>query len=130
MTPAGTSPDLWGHRDPMRGGFLGALALHAALLGSLGVSSWLAAHRGSFGSKDAGGMAVGIETADSIPLIHHGQTNPLTKDTQAEVSQQPVTKPQERVKEEKPPPDAVPLKTRKSKKIPAPEANERQKFRP
>jgi TonB family protein len=122
--------DMGDHRDPMRGGFLGALALHAALLGSLGISSWLAAHRDSFGSKDAGGMVVGVETVDSIPLIHHGATNPLTNDTQSEVPQQPVTKPEERVKEEKPPPDAVPLKTRKSKKPPAPEASERQKFRP
>jgi outer membrane biosynthesis protein TonB len=122
--------DNWDHRDPMRGGFLAALFLHAALLGSLGVSTWLATHRDSFGSKDAGGMAVGVETVDSIPLIHHGATNPLTNDTQSEVPQQPVTKPEERVKEEKPPPDAVALKTRKSKKPRAPEASERQKFRP
>ena len=36
-----------------------------------------------------------------------------------------MTKPVERVKEEKPPPDAIPLKTRKSKKIPAPEASDK-----
>jgi TonB family protein len=130
MTPADMHPDIWDHRDPMRGGFLGALLLHAALIGGLGISSWFATHRDSFGSKDAGGMAVGIETVDSIPLIHHGATNPLTNDTDSEVPQEPVTKPQERVKAEKPPPDAVPLKTRKSKKIPAPEASERQKYRP
>ena len=122
--------DIRDHRDPMRGGFLGALLLHAALIGGLGISSWLATHRDSFGAKDAGGMAVGVETVDSIPLVHHGPTNPLTNDTESEVPQQPVTKPLERVKEEKPPPDAVPLKTRKSKKTPAPEASERQKFRP
>src|SRR5580698_10436847 len=118
------------HPDPMRGGFLGALALHAALIGGLGLSSWLASHRDSFGAKDAGGMAVGIATVDSIPLVHHGATNPLTNDTESEVPQAPVTKPQERVKAEKPPPDAIPLKTRQSKKIPAPEASERQKYRP
>ncbi len=118
------------HRDPMRGGFLGALALHAALVGGLALSSWFAAHRDSFGSKDAGGVAVGVEMVNAIPLIHHGATNPLTNDTDSEVPQQPVTKPQERVKEEKPPPDAVPLKSRKSKKILAPEPSERQKYRP
>jgi outer membrane biosynthesis protein TonB len=124
----GVQTNLWDRRDPMRVGFLGALGLHAALLGSLGISSWVAAHRDSFGSKDAGGMAVGIEVVNSIPLIHHGQTNPLTNDTESEVPQQPVTKPEERVKEEAPPPDSIRLKERKSKK--APEASERQHFRP
>lgn len=123
--PAGT----WDQRDPLRGPFLGALALHAALIGAWVVSTWLT-HRDSFGSPDAGGMAVGIETVDSIPLVHHGAPNPLTNDTESEVPQQPVAKPQERVKEEIPPPDAVPIKARKSKKPPAPEASERQKFRP
>src|SRR5579863_5853482 len=122
--------DLWDRRDPLRGGFLGALVLHGALLGGLGVSTWVAAHRDTFGAKDAGGMAVGIETANSIPLVHHGAKNPLTNDTESEVPQQPVTKPLDRVKEEKPPADAIPLKTRKLKKPDAPEPSERQKFRP
>ncbi len=128
--PADMHPDIWDHRDPMRGGFLGALMLHAALIGGLGISSWLATHRDSFGAKDAGGMAVGIETVDSMPLVHHGPTNPLTNDTESEVPQQPVTKPEERVKAEKPPPDAIPLKTRKSKNIPAPEASDTAKVPP
>lgn len=120
--------DILDHRDNLRGPFLGAAALHAALFGSLAISAWIG--RGeAFGAPDAGGASIGIQAVDSIPLQHHGATNPVANDTQSEVPQQPA-KPEERVKEEVIPPDAVRLKTRDAKKKTAEVASVRQKFRP
>jgi outer membrane biosynthesis protein TonB len=120
--------DTMDHSDPVGRAFLGALGLHIALLAGLLVTGWLAKEQDSFGSKNAGGAAVGVEVVNSIPLVHHGAPNPLANDSQSEVPQAPVTKPVERVKEEKPPPDAIPIKSPKTKK--APEASEKQRFRP
>ena len=116
------------HSDPVGRAFLGALGLHLALVAGLLLTGWLTSVRDSFGSKNAGGAAVGVEVVDSMPLVHHGTPNPLTNDSESEVPQAPVTKPVERVKEEPPPPNAIPIKSPKAKK--APEASERQRFRP
>jgi TonB family protein len=116
------------HSDPVGRAFLGALGLHVALLSGLLLTGWLEREHDSFGSKNAGGAAVGVEVVDSMPLVHHGTPNPLTNDTESEVPQAPVTKPVEKVKEEPPPKDAIPIKSPKAKK--AQEASERQRFRP
>ncbi len=122
--------DILDQREPIRGPFLAAMGLHAALIGAAVVSSMFTIQHDAFGAKDAGGAAIGIEAVTAIPLPHQGQKNPLANDTQSQVPQQPVTKPQERVKEEKLPPDAVRLKTKNAKKTPAPTPSERQRFRP
>jgi TonB family protein len=115
--------------ERIRGAFLAALAMHAALVGGMIYSGWLAAHKSMFGAVDAGGASVGIEAVNAIPLPHQGPQNPLASDTDSQVPQAP-TKPVERVKEEKPPPDAIPLKDRNAKKNPADVASEKNKYRP
>lgn len=123
-----TAPgQILGQPDRVRGAFLGALAMHGALVLAFIYSSWFAAHRDAFGAPDAGGSSVAIEAVNSIPLPHHGPQNPLASDTDSVVPQAPA-KPVERVKAEKPPPDAIPLKSRK--KAAADEASEKNKFRP
>ncbi len=117
------------HRDSMRIPFAVALTLHLAVIGTLVVSAWLRSHADSFGAKDAGGGAVPIEAVNSIPIPHHGEQNPLANESQSEVPQTPA-KPVERVKEEKPPPDAIPLKTKMEKQKPAKVASQPQVFRP
>jgi TonB family protein len=125
-----TAPEeILGPPERIRGAFLAALAMHAALIGGMIFSGWLAAHRDIFGAPDAGGGSVAIEAVNTIPLPHHGPQNPLASDTESEVPQAPA-KPLERVKEEKPPPDAVALKSRTAKKTPAETASEKNKFRP
>jgi TonB family protein len=109
--------------------FLGAVALHAAVFGSLFLWTSINSHRSSFGALQAGGNAIGVEAVSSIPLIHHGNPNPVANDTESEIPQTPVKAP-DRVKAEKPPPDAVPLKMRKTKKKTAEVASARQRFRP
>jgi outer membrane biosynthesis protein TonB len=102
--------------------FWAALALHAALIGGFVASNWLAAHTDTFGAKDAGGGAVGIETVKAIPLPSHGPENHLATDTESEVPQTPTKA--EKVKAEKPPPDAVPIKSKTPKKTLADVASE------
>jgi TonB family protein len=120
--------DILDQRDSLGGAFVGAIALHGALVAGLLGYQWLQGHRESFGALDAGGAAVGIEAVSAIPLAHRGMQNPLANDTKSEVPQTPA-KPQERVKQEKVSPDAIPLKTR-TKKLPSQVASERQRFRP
>jgi TonB family protein len=112
----------------IRNAFLAALAMHAAMVGGMIYSGWLAKHTNAFGALDAGGASVGIEAVNSIPLPHQGPQNPLATDTDSQVPQAPA-KPEERVKEDKPPPDAVALKSPKAKKTPAEVASEKNKFR-
>jgi len=116
-------------RDSLRGGFLGAAALHAAAFAAIIGPAWTG-HRTSFGALQAGGAAVGVEAVETIPLIHHGAPNPVANDTESQVPQTPVVKPKERLKEEPPPPEAIPLKMRKAKQRPAAETSARQRFRP
>jgi outer membrane biosynthesis protein TonB len=113
--------------ERVRGAFLAALVLHGAIAGGLIYSSWLAGHKDALGAANAGGASVAIEAVRSIPLPNHGAPNPLATDSQSEVPQAPA-KPVERVKQEKPPPDAIPLKS--PKKPPADVASEKNKFRP
>jgi TonB family protein len=120
--------DILDQHDSLRGPFFGALGLHLMIGGAIVFYGWVAAHTESFGAKDAGGAAIGIEAVDSIPLPHKGQQNPLANDSKSETPQQPA-KPIERAKQEKPPPDAIPLKSRMKKRL-ADVASERQKFRP
>jgi TonB family protein len=122
--------DILDDRDSLGGAFACALMLHVALIGGMTAYTLLKGHSESFGSQDAGGGAIGVEAVNSIPLPHHGAENPVANDTQSQVPQTPA-KPIERVKEEKlPPPDAVPLKSRKAKKEQAQVASEKQRFRP
>jgi TonB family protein len=121
--------DILDSRESVRGAFVGALALHLSVVAAVLISAWITAHTDSFGAKDAGGAAVGIEAVNSIPIPHHGMQNPVANDTQSEVPQAPVTKPQEKEKVEPPPKDAIPLKVKKLKK-PVKVQSERQHFRP
>ena len=121
--------DILDDRESMRGAFFAAIALHVAIIGTIVLQGWLQGHTESFGAKDAGGTSIGIEAVNSIPLQHHGPENPLANDTKSEVPQTPA-KPVERAKEEKPPPDAIPIKSRQAKKPLSQVASERQRFRP
>jgi TonB family protein len=115
-------PDILNQPERVGRAFWVALALHGALVGGFVASNWLAAHTDTFGAKDAGGAAVGIETVNAIPLPSHGPENHLATDTESEVPQTPA-KP-EKVKAAKPPPDAVPIKSKTPKKTSADVATE------
>ncbi|HML15948.1 MAG TPA: TonB C-terminal domain-containing protein [Bryobacteraceae bacterium] len=120
--------DILDSHERIGAAFAGAIALHVSLVAAILISGWIAAHTQTFGAKDAGGAAVGIEAVNSIPIPHHGMQNPLANDTQSETPQTPVKQP-ERQKAEKPPKDAVALKMKNIKK-PAKAASERQRYRP
>ncbi len=101
------------------------MLLHASLVG---VFAWsAAAHSETYGAKDAGGASVAIQAVNTIPLPHHGPENRLATDTDSEVPQAP---PKPVAKAEKPPPDAVPLKSRTPKKTLAEVASEKSHLKP
>ena len=120
--------DILDQRDPMRGALMAAITLHVALIGGAVIYEWIAGERDSFGAKDAGAGAVGVEAVNAIPLPHRGMENPVANDTQSEVPQQPV-KSVERVKQVKAPPDAVKLKDRTKKKL-SDVVSSQQRYRP
>ncbi len=121
--------DILDARDSIRGPFFGAMALHAFVAIGLAYYGWLAAHTEPFGAKDAGGGAIGVQAVESIPLPHQGAPNPVANDTESQVPQTPAKQP-DRAKKEKPPPDAVALKSKQAKKKLADIASERQRYRP
>lgn len=125
MSHAGTIDS----RDPMRGAFVGAIVFHAAIFGAFVLRGWLAGTPQPFGDMNAGGGAVAVQAVTSIPIPHHGEENPLASDTESEVPQT-RTKPVDRVKEEVPKPDAIPIKTKMPKQKPAEVASQHQRFRP
>jgi len=119
--------DILDQQEPLSRAFLFALALHVTIAGSMGLYAWMNSMRESFGAKDAGGGAIGIEAVNSIPLAHTGMQNPLANDTQSQVLQQPT--PKEQARQEKVSKNAIPLKSREKKRL-TEIASERQRFRP
>jgi TonB family protein len=127
MTQTMTADGMLNRRDSMRGAFAAALMLHASLIGALVLHALDRSQ--PFGDKNAGGAAVAIQAVNSIPIPHHGEQNPLSNDTQSVVPQT-LTQPVDRVKEEIPKPDAIPIKTKMPKQKQAPVASQHQRFRP
>jgi len=124
----GLHPDILGQREPLSRAFLAALTLHVTLIAGMGIYGWMSTHRDSFGAKDAGGGAIGIEAVKAIPLLHSGAQNPVANETDSQVPQQPA-EPVEKAKEEKVSPKAVGLKMKQKRRL-ADVASERQRFRP
>jgi TonB family protein len=114
-------------RESLRKPFISAVTLHGLLLGGMVLSAWLTGKRDPFGDKNPGGAAVGIEAVKSIPLPHHGETNPVANNSPSEVPQEPAK--QERVHREAPAKDAIPIKTKNVKKAPK-EIVARSNYRP
>jgi TonB family protein len=119
--------DMFDQRDSLRKPFIGAVTVHLALAGIVILSAWLKGSVNPFGAKNAGGAAVGIEAVNSIPLPHHGDTNPLANDSPSEVPQEPAK--QERIKREPVSKDAIPIKSKNAKKAPKETAASPSKFR-
>jgi protein TonB len=121
--------DVLDSRESLKGGFWGSVAFHAGIFGIAAAYTLINGHGVTFGDPNAGGAAVGINVVNSIPLPHQGEKNPVANDTPSQVPQTP-TQPVERKKIETPPPDAIPIKDRNSRKKPAKLASETQRFRP
>ncbi len=116
--------------ESLRRGFLWAVIFHVTLFAAYGIYSLMSSSAETFGAKDAGGGAIGIEAVNSIPLPHAGRPNPVANDSESQVPQAPI-KPAPKVqpKKEKVSPNAVALKI-KDKRRPADVASELRKFRP
>jgi TonB family protein len=115
--------------DPKGRSFAFAVVLHASLLGTAILVNVIHSESDKFGDKNAGGVSVGVEVVDKIPLPHAGKQNPLAADTDNEAPQEPA-KPLERAQKEVVPPDAVKINLHKDKKEQAKEESTKRRFRP
>ncbi len=114
--------------DPKGRSFAFAVALHGSLVGVAVLVNLIHSSSDKFGEKNAGGVSVGVEVVDKIPLPHSGKQNPLAADTENEAPQEPA-KPLERAQKEVVPPDAVKINLQKDKKQPAKEESTKRRFR-
>jgi protein TonB len=119
--------DILDQRDSLKGSLAGAILLHGALIGGVALYGIVKGRVQPFGALNAGG-AIGIEVANSIALPHRGMPNPVANPSETEVPQTPL-KEKDRVKQEKPPKDAVALKSKAKKKLEQ-VASAKQRFRP
>jgi len=107
--------DILDTRERVRGAFMGAVGMHAAIVLTAVIVNW-AARSEPLGAPDVAGGAVPVQAVNTIPIPHRGPTNPLANDSNSEAPLEPVSKPVERVKKEVEKPDAVPLKMKTRKK--------------
>lgn len=112
MTP---HADILDSREPVRGALAGAIGLHAAIVLTAVLMNYLGRSE-PLGSPDIAGGAVPVQAVNTIPIPHHGPTNPLANDSKSQAPLEDVSKPIERVKKEIEKPDAVPLKMKVPKK--------------
>lgn len=113
--------DILDQQERLRGAFGAALALHVGLAGAALLYSWIHGRTESFGDKNAGAGAIGIQAVDAIPLVHRGEPNPVANDTESLVpKEQAKPEPKQRAKDKVEPPDptAVRLKSKNAKKQP------------
>ncbi len=122
--------DILDTRESLKGGFWASVSLHGTLIAIAVAYTLINANTTQIGDANAGGSAVGVEVAKSIPLQHHGPQNPVANDTQSEVPQTPAPPVVRKQIEKAPPPDAIPIRAHEEKKKPAKVASAAQKFRP
>jgi protein TonB len=111
--------DILDARESLRRPLMGSLALHAGavvMIAVLGVANF--AKREQWGDPNSkGGGAVGVTVVKSIPITgHEGPMNRVANDSKSQVPE-PLTKPEPKTRTaEKEPEDALPLKSKRSKK--------------
>lgn len=123
--------DILDESETLRRPFLGSLALHLAVAGSLAFLGWWSA-RGheEFGDPNATGGAIGVTVVSSIPMPNRvGPRNPLANESDSQVPQPlPKKRVQQKEVEDK---NAVLIKSRKAApRTPADVAASRQRYRP
>lgn len=78
--------------DPKGRSFAFAVTLHASLLGAFLISNWINSNTDKFGDPNAGGVSIGVEAVDKIPLPHSGRQNPVAHESESEAPQAPPEK--------------------------------------
>ncbi|HZT31423.1 MAG TPA: TonB family protein [Bryobacteraceae bacterium] len=110
---------------------LGSVALHAGLLVSVLLASWISNRmRDYWGDPNSGGPgSISISVVSKVPLPSRaGVVNPVANDSEFNVpTPPPKAKAQEKTPE--PEPDAIPIKSRRAPKKPTYMASGRENFR-
>lgn len=115
--------DILDQPESLGGPLVQSVLLHVAIAGALIISSISFQHsRQVWGSPNTGaGDAVSINAVKSIPLPSRaGKINPVANDTESQVPEAPIEKPQPK-RQVNVPEKAIPLPSRLAKKQPKPE---------
>jgi protein TonB len=123
--------DILDEAESLRNPLVGSLLFHVLVFGGFGLLGyeWEHSHE-TWGSPNAGGGAVAINSVKTIPLpARAGRVNPVANPTESQV---PIPKEDKVTKERTPAedPNAIPLKSREKPKKETPEARSSQKYRP
>lgn len=113
--------------ESLKGPFVRSLLLHIVVLFGMTGAAWFTEPTERFGSPDAGGTAVGIESVESVPIPSRGRPNPVANDSKSVLPPDPAP-PQPKPQEEKPPEDAVALNIKQPAPQPQPQAP-KQRFK-
>lgn len=109
------NPGVMTQPEPMGRPFVFAIGLHLGLFGIIALVGLIHPISEKFGDPNAGGVSVGVEAVDKIPIPHSGPSNPVAHNTEQEAPQAPPEK-VEQEKKEVVPKDAVKLKLEDKKK--------------
>ena len=107
--------DILDTRESLKGGFWASVSLHGTLIAIAVAYTLINANTTQIGDANAGGSAVGVEVAKSIPLQHHGMTESGGQRYAIRSSADAGEKSGGAEKNEPPPQDAIPLKMKKVK---------------
>ena len=122
------NPGILTRPDPMGRSFGFAILFHASVFGVLLAFSLIHPSSDRFGDPNAGGVSVGVEAVDKIPIPHEGPSNPVAHNTEQEAAQAPPDK-VEQEKKEVVPPDAIKLNLHPDKKKKAKEESVKHHFK-
>jgi TonB family protein len=114
--------------DPKGRSIAFAILLHGGLIGGFIALNWINSQGEKFGDPNAGGVSVGVEPVDKIPIPHSGPENPVAHNTESEAPQAPPDK-VEQLQKEVIPPDAIKLNLQKEKKAKAKEDSVKHHFK-
>ncbi len=121
--------DILDQRDPLAFPFLGALVIHATVLGLVFFGwFWMNRHRDTLGDIDpAGGPAYAVSSVHSIPIPQQqAPPNPVASDSQSMVPVAPAK--QEAQKQTPPPPDKTAIEIPDKVKREAPHPTKQQQY--
>jgi len=114
--------------ESLRKPFVAAISLHASIVLAFALYGWLNRPGERFGDNNPAAGAVAVEIADTIPILHQGEKNPVANDTESQVPQsEPARKTETKVERE---PDAIKLHNPKAKATKAKETTVAHVFKP
>ena len=123
--------DILDEQQPLGKWFAASVIFHVSMAASVLLAGWIGAHSTlQLGDPSGGGIgAVSVTPVTQIPLpSRSGPVNPVANQTESRVPE-PLPKEQPKPEVKEPPPDAIPLKSKRAPKQPSRAQSAPNKFR-